>query len=149
MIKLFILSILLTAGCGACKIRKTEPINPVVTECVGSSEYFIRNESQFALSIRLVFSEGMGNRIDSSQTVNPHQSKLIAHDGSFGYIPRPVDTFSGLVLSTIADGRPVVTYRQDPIVNERWLKTKQNPSDPDYGCYSVTNTLVITDADLN
>lgn len=139
---------LLTAGCWACGVHETDSINPVVTECTGSSTYIIRNESRYNLSIKLVFPEGMGGRIDSSQTVDSQQSRRIAHDGSFGYIPRPADTFSGLILSTIADGHPVATYRQEPVVNERWIKTKQNPTDPDYGCYSVTNTLVITDADL-
>jgi hypothetical protein len=42
----------------------------------------------------------------------------------------------------------VVVYRQDPVANESWVKQKQNPGDPDFGCYSVSYTLTVTNQDL-
>ena len=132
-----------------CKKVSTSSIDPIVTECVGSSNYFIDNQSSYDLSIAFTLTKELGSRTDSSQTVVSKQRKQLTQDASFGYIPKPIDTITSLTLSRVINGQKVVVYTQNPIVNIRWINVKQHPNDPDYGCYAVTYTLTITDGDLN
>ena len=146
------LYVLLLIGCfvhAGCERVSTTPINPVVTECVGTSSYFIDNQSSYNLSVAFTLTKELGSKTDSLQTVNSKQRKQLTQDASFGYIPKPVDTFTSLVLSRVISEQKVIVYKQDPIVNTRWIKVRKNPNDPDYGCNAVTHTLTVTNDDLN
>ena len=127
---------------GACRKE------PAPVECAGNSDYFIRNESTHPLAIIFLTTPQLGSNIDSSKTVAAGQEIKIAETAMIGYIPTPKDTFSELIFFRQVNGSKVVALRQNPVRDERWVKLKNNPADPDVGCYRVRYTLIVTGADI-
>jgi hypothetical protein len=125
-----------------------KPVGPVVNECVGSSTYYIKNESDYPLSVAFLTTPPVGSKTDTISAIAGRTDEKIASDAIFGAIPKPTDTFAVLTLFREVDGKKVVVYRQDPVRNAAWVKQKQNPNDPDFGCYAVSYTLTVTNQDL-
>ncbi|SOD82003.1 hypothetical protein [Spirosoma fluviale] len=132
----------------SCQRNTPDPTTGIVTECVGISDYLVNNQSSYDLSIELVFTPGLGSKTDTTQTVRRDEIKRIGTDSKWGSIPKPVDTYSQLTLYRFIDGKKVSAYIQNPVLNVHWIKTKSRADDPDFGCQSVTHTLLISDADL-
>ncbi|WP_158600248.1 hypothetical protein [Fibrisoma montanum] len=90
----------------------------------------------------------LGSKTDSTFRIQSQETVKIAEDAMFGYIPKPTDTFASLTLSGQRTGGQAVAYSQNPVSNTTWVKQKKNATDPDFGCYAVSYTLTITNADL-
>lgn len=128
----------------SCRKESADPIDPIVTECVGASFYYFNNQSSRILFV--TFSgDRLNGQIDSTTAVPHQQVALIGQDASFGSIPKPTNTFSRLNLYTLVDGKRVLAYSQSPVQDALWARKKQNVSDPDFGCQQVDYTLTITD----
>ncbi len=127
---------------------QTNPVNPTVNECVGSSEYYIKNESEYTLWVTFLTTPQLGTKTDSSQVIASQRTGKITQDAAFGYMPKPADTFTALIFSREIDGKKVIVYRKDSVTDEGWVKQKHNPNDPDFGCYSVSYTLTVTNQEV-
>ncbi|RIV25324.1 hypothetical protein DYU11_08435 [Fibrisoma montanum] len=129
---------------GDLDLFKKQPIS----ECVGHSTYYVANQSDSPLSVRFVTTRQLGSKTDSTFRIQSQETVKIAEDAMFGYIPKPTDTFASLTLSGQRTGGQAVAYSQNPVSNTTWVKQKKNATDPDFGCYAVSYTLTITNADL-
>ncbi len=137
-----LLLLLFVLGCHA------EPVSPVDTRtdgCIGVSYYYLNNQSSRLLSIEFTALAWLNGKIDPSATVTSGKTVLIGQDAIFGYIPRPTDTFTAFSLYAPVAGKKTLVYTQQPVKNELWANEKENPNDPDFGCYKVSYTLTITD----
>ena len=123
---------------------KNEPEDSIIIhECVGSSFYYLDNKTDHSFSAEFV-TPVLNHQIDSITIINLKQRVLLGQDATFGSIPRPTDTFSSFAIYTVVNGKKNYIYHQNPIQDVLWVKQKQNPEDPDYGCYRVDYTLTIT-----
>ena len=122
-----------------------ESVDTLVDGCVGATFYYLDNQSSRALSIQFA-GPILNQQLDSATVIASQQRVLIGQDASFGSSPHPADTFTSFILYTLVAGKREVIYRQDPVQTALWLKQKQNPADPDYGCQRVAYTLTITNA---
>lgn len=129
---IFCLLIIFIAGCK----------DGVISECVGTSSYYIDNQTDKIFYI-FYTSPLTDNKSDTTKLINKERV-LIAKDAIFGAIPRPADTFTSLTLYTLTAGKQDTVYLQTPIENMAWSKRKHHKSDPDYGCQNVDYTLTIT-----
>ena len=125
----------------SCKNRPEDGI--VIEECVGASFYYLDNKTDQSFLIEFV-APILNYQIDSTTVINVKQRVLLGQDDIFGAIPRPTDTFSNFAIYTLVNGRKNYIYRQNPLQDVLWIKKKQNPKDPDYGCQRVDYTLTIT-----
>jgi hypothetical protein len=136
---LFILVLFSNMGCK----EEPEPEQVRIEECVGSSFYYLDNQSSRSFFVEFL-SPPLNNQKDTV-AINVRQKVLIGQDASFGYIPRPADTFSNFTIYTLVNGKKNILYKQDPVANALWTKQKENLTDPDFGCQQVYYTLTITD----
>jgi hypothetical protein len=130
------LIIIIGAGC------KEEPDEDVINEneyfineCVGASFYYVDNQTNKGFLVGFA-APALNKQMDTNTVINTKQRVLIGQDASFGWIPRPADTFSSFVLYTLADGKKNIIYRQDPVQNALWVKRKLSAgrSHADYYC---------------
>lgn len=122
---------------------KNRPEDYIIDECVGASFYYLDNKTDQNFLVEFV-SPNLNYQIDSTTIINVKQRVLIGQDAMFGAIPRPSNTFSNFAVYKLVNGKRSYIYRQNPLQDVLWVKKKQNPNDPDYGCQSVDYTLTIT-----
>ena len=132
-----------------CHNQSVSPVNTRTDGCVGVSYYHLDNQSSQPLSIDFTALARLNHPIDSPTAIPGRKAALIGQDAAFGSIPRPTDTFTAFRLYSLADGKKRLVYTQQPVQNDLWTRKKENPGDPDFGCYTVSYTLTITDALLH
>ncbi|WP_026632192.1 hypothetical protein [Dyadobacter alkalitolerans] len=111
--------------------------------CIGASFFYLDNQSSENL---LIDFNGpvLNDQIDPASLVDPGNRMLIGQGASFGSIPPPSQTFTGFKLYRLSDGKKTLVYKQDPVDDTLWIKSKHNADDPDFGCQQVDYTLKVT-----
>ncbi|MHA4739011.1 hypothetical protein [Dyadobacter sp. MSC1_007] len=113
-------------------------------ECVGSAFYYLDNQSSRDLTVKFP-DRGLNRQIDTTTVIAAGKRMLMGQDASFGWIPFPNETFASFALYAVSDGVRSLVYKQDPVKAALWVKRKHNALDPDFGCFEVDYTLIVTD----
>ncbi len=101
---------------------QTDPANPTADDCVGSSGYYIKNESDYLFSVTSVTTPQLDAKSDFSQKIANQQARKFTQDASFGFIPKPANTFTSRILYREVDGKTMVVYRKNPLTGKGWVK---------------------------
>lgn len=109
--------------------------SPITSDHEGSASYFIYNIWSQSLKISAKTNSGASSHI-IEMVINPLETLKLMDDSGFGVNPTPEISFSSIhAVSSTGD----IIYTQDPINNEAWIKTINNPGNTNY--YHTDYTL--------
>ncbi len=103
---------------------QTNPANPTADDCVGSSGYHIKNESDYLFSVTSVTTPQGNEKSDVSQMIANQQAGKITQVTNFDYIAKPTHTFTSRILYREIDGKKLIVYRKNPLNGKGWVKQK-------------------------